>query len=45
MDPGTCSCENDKYARSVGDSVVIEEIIEKTKTIPKKVLQQIFTFY
>ena len=32
-----CSCENGKYSRSIGNSVVIfDEIIEETKTIPIK---------
>ena len=35
--PATCSCENGKYARSIGDSVVIyDESIEEIKTVPIK---------
>ena len=38
--PAICSCESDKYAGSIGDSVVIcDEIIEETKTIPTKTIQ------
>ena len=34
----SCSCENDKYLRSIIDDSVItcDEIIEETKTIPTK---------
>ena len=35
--PAKCSCDNGKYARNAGDSVVIcNEIIEETKAIPTK---------
>ena len=35
--PATCSCENGKYVGSIIDDTVItcDEIIEKTKTVPK----------
>ena len=57
LDLATCSCENGKCTRIIGDSVVIcNEIIEETKTIPtkspstktifqQKMLRQIFAFY
>ena len=35
--PAKCSCENDKYAKRIGNSAVTcNEVIEETKTIPPK---------
>ena len=35
--PTTCSCENGKYAKSIGDSIVIcDEIIEETRSTSTK---------
>ena len=37
LESAKCSCENGKYARSIGNSVVIyDEIIEETRAIPTK---------
>ena len=37
LESAKCSCENGKYARSIGNSVVIYgEIIEETRAIPTK---------